>query len=238
MLGNIKENEGEDAAKQVLDILRALRHENSGFRMLITGSIGLHHVLTDLKNKGYRNQPVNDMYAIEVKPLEEKYAIELADTLLKGEGINSMKKISPTIAKEADNFPFYIHHIVKSLKAKQATVTPDDVRTAVENHITDANDPWQLRHYVERIPTYYGEDKAEIIELILDELAVQESALSSKELLNRLTSQTDALSKTEELKKLLELLVQDHYLSKEKNKYSFRFSLIKRWWKLERELEA
>ncbi len=237
MLGNIRKNEGEDAAMQVLDILRSLRHEHKEFRMLITGSIGLHHVLTELKGKGYRNQPVNDMYLLEVHPLQIKDAQYLAKTLIQGEGLHTTDSTSSAIAEQADYFPFYIHHIVRSLKAKQATITPDDVVDVVQEHLTSANDPWQLRHYKERILNYYGE-KADSVELVLDELAVQEKPQSVKELLNVLTSQSAAIDDADTLRTLLTQMTQDHYLTRDKNnKYSFRFSLIKRWWKLERDLE-
>ena len=237
MLANIRERDNETTAMQVLDVLRSLRHEYKEFRMLITGSIGLHHVLTELKSKGYLNQPVNDMYLLEVHPLQVQDAQHLAKTLIQGEGLHTTGNTSSVIAQQADYFPFYIHHIVRSLKAKQVTITPDDVVDVVQEHLTSANDPWQLRHYKERISNYYGE-KANSVELILDELTVQEKPQSVKELLNVLTSQSGAIDDPDTLRTLLTQMTQDHYLTRDKNnKYSFRFSLIKRWWKLERDLD-
>ena len=70
MLANIRDREGESIAMEVLDTLRALRQTHPALRMIITGSIGLHHVLTSLKDKNYANSPVNDMARIEVAHLE------------------------------------------------------------------------------------------------------------------------------------------------------------------------
>ena len=61
MLANIRDREGEQTAMEVLDLLRALRQTHAGLRMVITGSIGLHHVLSSLKDKNYANSPTNDM---------------------------------------------------------------------------------------------------------------------------------------------------------------------------------
>jgi hypothetical protein len=61
MLANIRDREGEQTAMEVLDTLRALRQTNSALRMIITGSIGLYHVITSLKDKNYANSPINDM---------------------------------------------------------------------------------------------------------------------------------------------------------------------------------
>lgn len=53
MLANIRDREGERTAMEVLDTLRALRQTHPALRMIITGSIGLHHVVTSLKEKHF-----------------------------------------------------------------------------------------------------------------------------------------------------------------------------------------
>src|SRR5262249_28517199 len=65
--------DGEQTAMEVLDVLRALRQSTTtglGFRMVLCGSVGLHHVLRSLKQQGYKNQPVNDMTLVEVPSLD------------------------------------------------------------------------------------------------------------------------------------------------------------------------
>jgi len=57
MLASIRDRQNEKTAMEVLDFLRALRQTHSGLRMVITGSIGLHHVLSSLRDKNYGNSP-------------------------------------------------------------------------------------------------------------------------------------------------------------------------------------
>ncbi len=239
MLSNIHQQDGEKVAKQVFDTLRAIRKDYKNFRMLITGSIGLHHVLKELKKTGYRNRPINNLFQIEVTPLDTEDACCLATKLLEGEGIkcDDIKAVTESIAQHTDNFPFYIHHIVRSLKSLQQTATVEQVESIVLDKITDDNDPWELTHYETRIIDYYADDTP-IVKLALDELALRDG-LSPKELQAILKQQSDHES-VKNIEKIRELLIQmnlDHYLTKDTSKkYCFRFPLIKRWWKINREL--
>ena len=237
MLANIRDREGEKTAMEVLDLLRALRQTHGTLRMVITGSIGLHHVLASLREKNYVNSPVNDMAPIDVPPLLEDDAILLARLLIKGEGLDStdLEAAAATIASEADCFPFYIHHIVKALKIRERGATPENVKQVVTAQLVEANDPWELLHYRVRIPTYYPKDKATVM-LVLDELAVRTEAASFSELLARLKSGS-TFDDRERLLHLLSLMERDHYLKREDNgHYRFRFPLIRRWWVINRGL--
>src|SRR5438067_2003161 len=79
-----------------------------GFRMVLCGSIGLHHVLGSLKQQGYKNQPVNDMTLVEVPPLDPPVASELATCLLVGEGLTGDPTAPRIIAEQTGGFPYYI----------------------------------------------------------------------------------------------------------------------------------
>ena len=103
------------------------------------------------------------------------------------------------------------------------------------SQLVDANDPWELLHYRERIPIYYRDDQ-KTVALVLDQLAVQESTASVNELLAMLKS-TSPFDDRERLLRLLSLMERDHYLKRdEAGRYQFRFPLIRRWWKLNRGL--
>ncbi|MCB1099092.1 MAG: hypothetical protein KDN22_26205 [Verrucomicrobiae bacterium] len=237
MLANIRDREGAPTAMEVLDVLRALRQDHPGLRMVITGSIGLHHVLGSLKKANYANASVNDMLEIEVLPLESSDAVSLAMLLLEGEALVCAESanVAEVIAHESDCFPFYIHHIVKGLKIAGGTVDSHRVREMVKHQLTDEKDPWELYHYRERIPIYYGDD-AKTVLLILDDLAVRSESMSVADLLGALKN-VSGFDDREALLSLLKLLVQDHYLSRDSNgAYQFRFPLIKRWWKINRSL--
>jgi len=240
MISNIRDEDGEGTAMQVLDTLRSLRKEYKNFRILITGSIGLHHVLNELKENGYRNEPINDMYQIEITPLAHDDACFLAKKLLEGEQIQASNYdvVAQVIAEKIDNFPFYIHHIVKTLKLQQQIqnkeVTIKSVEEVIQERLVDDDDPWELRHYDDRIVDYYADDST-IVRLMLDELALH-NGLTPKALLEKIKNQSE-FDDIDKLRKLLIQMYQDHYLSKNtKNQYYFRFRLIQRWWKMYREL--
>ncbi len=89
MLDNIKQRNGEPGAMDVLNTLRHLRQTHPSLRMVYTGSIGLHHVITALKRTGYSNAPTNDMRKVDVPPLSPADGRDLALRLLTGEGSRS-----------------------------------------------------------------------------------------------------------------------------------------------------
>jgi hypothetical protein len=236
MLASIRDRQDEKTAMEVLDFLRALRQTHSGLRMVITGSIGLHHVLSSLRDKNYGNSPVNDMAAIDVPPLEEVDAVSLAKLLIEGEALKSRDQAAAAaaIAREADCFPFYVQNIVRALKVRGLDATPENVAQVVASQLVDANDPWELLHYRERIPLYYRDDQ-ETVYLILDELAVRDASAVS-ELLAMLKG-ASTFDDRERLLRILSLLERDHYLRRNQDGcFLFRFPLIRRWWRINRGL--
>lgn len=240
MLDDIRKREGEPVAMEVLDTLRALRQElgNKGLRMILTGSIGFHHVIGSLKREGYANSPLNDTFPLEVLPLESHFARELAANLIAGENIpvEHAETVANAVAKVSDCFPFYIHHIVKALKLAGGTATADSVQKVVAHQLLDASDPWELGHYRTRIPIYYGKDDESPVLGLLDSVAVRSGPVSINELLAELKGM-GILSDRERLLQLLKSVEQDHYLSRDgQGDYRFKFPLLQRWWKLSRGL--
>ncbi|MEO8496802.1 MAG: hypothetical protein ABI614_17165 [Planctomycetota bacterium] len=237
MLQGISAREGEAVAMEILDVLRSLRQKHPTFRMVLTGSVGLHHVIGTLKDQGYSNAPVNDMYEIEVPPLEHGDACELARALIAGEHLatESLDETIDAMAKAADCVPFYIHHIVRQLKISNSLANPQSVAKTVLAQLLDANDPWNLGHYRDRIKTYYpGSEK--LVMTILDALALASSPLRTDDIL-QLVSSTIEFDDRDRLLDLLRLLERDHYLKRRDGGYTWKFPLIARWWRLDRDLQ-
>ena len=185
MLGNIKRYHGEHLAEDLLNTLRALRQRYPGFRMVYTGSIGLHHVITSLKRMAYANDPTNDMQKVDVPPLSPPDAEELARQLIEGEAIQSeaLERLAHTIAAAVDHCPYYIHHIVEAL----CQCDPDTpVADIVADCLMAPNDPWDLRHYRDRIDTYYRPDQQPFVLHLLDILAIINTPLAFEALFDRL----------------------------------------------------
>ncbi|BCL36988.1 hypothetical protein [Nostoc sp. MS1] len=150
MLYNIKNRQGEEAAMEVLDALRSLRQMFPQLRMVFTGSIGLHNVLTSLKRAGYANDPTNDMKTQDVPPLALADAEDLAYHLLAGEGIVTIdgKETAKAIAKSVDGMPYFIHHIIDQLVMQNTDASAEKVEEIVNSYLIDPQDPWHLRYTV------------------------------------------------------------------------------------------
>lgn len=237
MIYNIKQNAGEAAAMEVLDVLRALRQTNEPLRMVFTGSIGLHNVITALKRSGYANNPTNDMFKVDVPPLSvEKDAVSLALQLLDGESIISTdpEAVARCIAETVDGIPFYIQHVAVQLALSGVQATKEQVTEIISRFLIEDQDPWELRHFRERINTYYTVDERPFALHLLDILASAEECLSFENLFNLLKSRL-ATEDAELARHVLTLLQLDHYITRNLDgAYQFRFSIIRRWWRLER----
>ncbi len=243
MLESICKKDGPNIAAEVLDTIRSLRVEHPKFRVIFTGSIGLHHVLGKLSAAGIPTSAKNDMYAVIVTPLAPQSAESLASDLLRGEGIHcaTIADAAATIAEEVGYFPFYIHHVVAGLRIEQLSGTEANIKDFVARRLVDASDPWQLAHYRTRLSAYYPDDNdAHDVACILDVLALTDDSVDSHsvdELLAEGVNRGSSITDRNNLLRLLRLLDADHYLSRDtEGGYRFRFPLIRRWWKLDRGL--
>jgi hypothetical protein len=229
--------EGERTAMEVLDVLRALRQSaatGKGFRMVLCGSIGLHHVLGSLKQQGYKNQPVNDMALVEVPPLDQPVANELAARLLAGEGLTADPTAPGIIAEQTGGFPYYIHWVVSELRMAGRPVAPKDINFVVKKLLTAPHDPCNLRHFKERIDGYYPKEEM-IVFALLDHAAKNTSPLDQAEFIN--VAKTAGATDENRVRELLRLLAVDHYLNRDTDgRYTFRNALLRRWWVIEQGL--
>lgn len=238
MLHNIKKKNGEDVAMEILDTLRALRQTHRELRMVFTGSIGLHNVISSLREAGYANDPTNDMQIEEVPPLAPADAKELALRLIEGEEVSAddPEAVAESVASSVDGIPFYIHHVVDRLKQRAGVLSVSAVKQIVNACLTEPLDPWHMRHYRQRIGIYYSPAEASLALGLLDAVAGSSKPLIFDELFN-LLKHRQVTEDREEALRLLKLLQSDHYLLQETNgAYRFRFPLIKRWWRYERGL--
>ena len=236
MLDNIKKRNGENEAMEVLDTLRSLRQMHPSLRMVFTGSIGLHNVITALKRAGYANDPTNDMHTMDVPPLSSPDAQELACLLLEGEGIptDDLQATAQAIGKAVDGIPYFIHHVVDRMVERGGVANAATVEEIVNACLTAPLDPWHMRHYLERMDTYYTTEEHPFALGLLDVLAASDQPLPFDDLFNLLKSRM-ATEDSEMARDMLTLLQRDHYvLQQTDGAYRFRFPLIQRWWRLHR----
>ncbi len=233
-----------NSALAILDSLRAIRAEQSNLRMIYTGSIGLHHIIHALRGPDYASQPLNDMMTVDIGPLSRSTAEELAARLLSEEEVECDNKdeVIHALVENTDCVPFYIKRIISRLALAEEIVSSESVTQQVITNLTDDHDDWEMEAFRTRIQIYYpGETSGgnqigvsnEVIVLnILDRLASAEEAVNIDQVY---TAVKESLPVDDHslIIHLLRNLSKDHYLTCDEQKnYSFRFSLIQKWWKL------
>jgi len=216
-----------DGAGALLDHLRALRQRHPRLRLVLTGSIGLHHVLRPIG----KTASINDIEPREVPPLALPNAVDLARRLLTGESFAAARAadVAEAIALGADCVPYYIHHLVKALLARrEQPLDAAAVADARRRCLRDAADPWHLTHFEERLGTYYG-DRAPHARRVLEAVAESVGPVAHEAIEARLRQTGD----TVDLPELLRDLVVDHYLRADDGSraYAFRFGVVRDWWR-------
>lgn len=234
MLDNIVKGSPE-AAMELLDTLRHLRQSHPQLRMIFTGSVGLHHVLSKLKEAGYSNAPLNDMQKTDLEPLSQENATTLAFTLINGEKIKTAEpeKTARAIASEVDHIPFYIHHVVDALKVSGKDANPETALQMVKDKL--AARAWDLQYYRERLGTYYAGASEKIALAILDTICHSQGGLPREELLNTIKAKLSPAPDEEAVRDTLDLLQLDYYIHIDSNRHvTFKFEFIRRWWEIAR----
>ncbi|MET0601344.1 MAG: hypothetical protein ABW167_05085 [Baekduia sp.] len=107
MVANIRDTTGALAARQTLDLLRAARESYPQLGMVFSGSVGLHHVVDELRAQGGMWAPVHDMIVVDLPPLTTPDAEFLANALLTNEqiGCDDLPMVARTIAGEVEPAP-------------------------------------------------------------------------------------------------------------------------------------
>ncbi len=238
LIDNIREEEGPARAMEVLDILRSLSQDYPSIRFLFTGSIGLHHVLSQLRKVGYNNSPLNTFERVAPGPLAHPEAVDLASQLIDGAGLatDDLQAAGESVASLTGDVPFYIHRLIARMP-KGRTATPESFESCLVRELVDVDSDWDLAHYRNRLPKYYPEGNDERVVLaILDSLAIAPTPRPFRELANE-TKSTVENSDDEQVRSLLKLLVADHYLTRdEEGHYYFRLEIVRRWWATDRSL--
>jgi hypothetical protein len=239
-------------ALALVELLRAIRQQQPKLRMVFAGSIGLHHVLDDLKQSQLASQPFNDMPLVEIRSLKGDDAVLLAKRLLIEDGVEldekSMRAVCHRVVELTDAVPFYIESVCGRLSECGATISVHEVEEAVAIQLTNDHDPWEMEHFRSRLEIYYagfapGADGSQIPDDAiartgLDHLAITDEPQSIGDLW-ALCKSRFPLNNKQHVIKLLRSLSLDHYLQSDTDKrYTFRFPLIKRWWIKAQDLES
>jgi alkylated DNA nucleotide flippase Atl1 len=239
LLDNIAKNtatgQGKDTAAQVLDILRELSQRHDNIRLLLTGSIGIHHVLRSLWNEGYKGSPLNHMNLIQPGPLQPEYSVPFAQSEIIRRRLvcEDTAGSAAALAEAVSHVPFYIEKLTARLPLT-GSLTPRTIDAALEKELRSDKSDWDLDYYRRRVKAVFG-DHERLVLAILDTIAVAPSALSFQEIRGLVNARLAA--DDEHLREHLKLLCMDHYLVRDDaNAYRFYLPLIRRWWTINRSL--
>lgn len=235
MVAAIEGQRGAATARDVLDLLGFARETYPSIRMVLSGSLGIHHVVGRLRAQGGMWVPMHDMAIIDVPPLSYEDAAYLAAELLRNEGVECDDEgaVAAVVATEVDHVPYYVHHTIDQLQDGQRKdreiIDEARARGTIEAAIVDPRDPWQFKHYLDRVPVYYGATSG-LAYVVLDIVAAAAEPLSLAEIEGLVAAQM-APPTAEALRDLVELLCKDYYIEPE---YRFRLELVRRAWQARR----
>jgi hypothetical protein len=231
-LDNLISRELPRDAEEFLDLLRSLCQDHHHIRLFLTGSIGLHHILTGLRVRGYHNRPLSHMAAVNIGPIPAPDAENLTTDLIAGVGARTPDPaaLAKQIATLTGHVPFYIHHLVNCLAAGE-NVTPSVAETKLDAKLRDSNNDWDLPHYRDRIEKYYS--KTGVGCSIRDTAFVILNAISTTQPLPYEAVRqavAEKLTSDEQARAVLTLLCQDYYLESTEEGYRFYLEIVRRWW--------
>ncbi len=221
----IGKNEGQEAARALLQTLRAIRQANPNISWIVAGSIGFHHVLTLVdatSGELYDLEPLR----LELMPSEESQ--ELASRLLLGINIQPEAAVVAELIAVGGGMPAIQHMVVSSLKQRLSAGTalgPQEVRECFEDSIDSQDEFRWLMDIDKRISFYYGQ-RTELAERVLC------TALSSEHRWLKITdlSQEAELPQQQELTKIINILCDDHYLEIRGKSVRWRYPVFQYIW--------
>ncbi|MEZ0352044.1 ATP-binding protein [Mycobacterium sp. pR1184] len=217
-----------------LHVLRRFRQKHgTAVATVLSGSIGFHHVSRDAPST------VNDIRKIAVLPIRSDHAAYLAECLLLGGGVPAEGRtaLAEAIATGAENIPYYIQHLVDAVlrirRAGRPFPQPEDIPQLVDDAIRNPSDPWDLKHYLNRLDEYYGAESKAIGKL-LDIYAHADTALGIDETLMKLQSEGSPITDRDQLVAFVERLELDHYLVRTGDLDRFASPLVQQAWRMMR----
>ncbi len=220
-----RQHPGDGAA--ALHLLRRLRQQHGDrLRMLCLGSVGFHHVAREALGA------LNDLERHRLGPLDAPDAAYLAECIFVSANVTSEDAVAlaSAVGEAAEGVPFYVHRLVAQIVRRAPDAcTAALVREFVDEALRPPDDPWELRHYRDRVRPYYGDD-APVATAVLDAFAPEPDALGLRDIEARVATSAPAPVDHDLLCDVLERLVDDHYLVYEGEDLRFAFDLVRRAW--------
>lgn len=240
MLWNLIQNGNHQQAEEILDELRNIREKyekRSKLRFIYCGSIGMNLVINHLVKKfNYAGAPLNNMFHYIVQEMKDGDACELVEHLVTKNNLDFPAELTSYLAKSCSFLPFFIDRIITQLRLSfiSDTVTQAGIDETITAFITGRENNNQFNHFTERLDAYYDEKDKRVAYEILRILCKTNEPMDSAKLLNIVKQ--SIVADDFEISKILADLYTDMYVDRFEQgdtvKYSFRYELLKKWWKL------
>jgi hypothetical protein len=229
VLARALERADPGAGIAMLHVLRRQRQEHpERLRMLCLGSIGFHHAVR-AEGRG----ALNDLDFQRLDALSQRDATYLAACIFRHARAprEYERVLAPIIADHVEGMPYYVHQLVASvLRDHPAVCHERDVADVVHAALADPDDPWDLRHYVDRIEPYYGAESP-LARAVLDVIASEPSGLSLADVIAQIAvDRRLAPIDDERIRDVVHRLESDHYLARAGDRRCFAFVLVRRAW--------
>lgn len=231
VLATAFERDVSGGALEFLRSLRRPRQELDNVVVILAGSVGIHHAVRS-------TEPINDLRKIRVGPLAFDDAVFLARCLLLGEELRADDEpaVAKEMAEQSDGIPYFIHHLAAAARRQGGVLTPQGVVAIRNDALLDPDDPWNLRHYRDRLAVYYGADEGLVVHM-LDAFARVDVPLDLEELANHLgTVELDERPTRDDLIRLVDDLEADHYLVRIGAADTFSSRILRDSWRALRRL--
>jgi AAA+ ATPase superfamily predicted ATPase len=211
--------------------LRYIRIE-AGIRIIAGGSIGIDHILADLKAVA----SFNDVERVFVGPFSEGDARRFIALAFKTEHLDIEQIcIDKLLQILGEPIPYFIQILISSILdelriSKQHKLTPEAIERAYRQRILGVEFRPYFEHYFQRLSIYYSPTEAEIAKRLLKRLAL-EGEISAKKLFG-LYCEIANKRDPEQFRTLMDDLENDFYVryDGENGAYRFATGILKDLW--------
>jgi hypothetical protein len=215
---------------EFLHSLRAAREGIENLTMVLAGSVGIHHVVSDMT-------VVSGLARVSVGPLEHDDALHLARCLLAGHGLAQDETLVACLVDETDGLPYFLHHLVAAAETLGRQPIATDIQTLIETALRDPNDPWDVRHYRDRIREYYGAENESLVIACIDACALAQGptrSLALQQVLDHLATLEFSKRPTrDQVIQVFEKLRADHLIVRlPSDELHFASKIIARAWRV------
>ncbi|MDP6154637.1 MAG: hypothetical protein QGH39_04930 [Candidatus Thermoplasmatota archaeon] len=242
MLSSMLKKCGADEIRQFLSWFRALRHTTEGMRnirFLISGSIGLNHILREAEAVS----TVNDLRTISIEGFGKEKGLVFTRELIRANNFKCSDDVVDSILNiiGIPVHPFFVQLLVSFLAneirdrdLKEPSV--EDVGTVYWSRVLGLEGKIYFDHYYQRLFSYYSPLEADGAREILAHLSVNPELTKRQvfEIFHRIAGDTDIKPNKlrEAFERMMDDLMNDFYLEYDRANdcYRFRYKILQDWW--------